>query len=336
MARKNYLAILILLAFNTLTLVSQDLRKYYENVFISEKFIFQNEFDSAFVYYNKANHVRNLFLQDAYNADLTSVKIGEYTHANLYIKKMIQKGISYKYFKKDTNFINLVKSKYWDEDVFNDVKPLYNVNLHNFLLNLLEKDQDCRKSNIDEKLRIDVDIAIGRIIDSLFATYGYLSEELIGVFPKDNEHFPIGWSPLDVILIHQVKLFNSKYKDFFEKSVLDGSMENKVLAMHSTNFLNDSNYIFKCFYLGNCDVLKIGKHYFTCGEDLEILVNKNRLRIFMPPLSHSIKSVQLKLLYSDFKIGYKPAVYENLDEFKIDKKIEETKKDYKIIELQTH
>ena len=28
--------------------------------------------------------------------------------------------------------------------------------------------------------------------------------------------------------------------------------------------------------------------------------------------------------------------YENLDEFKIDKKIEETKKDYKIIELQTH
>ncbi|MBK6497110.1 MAG: hypothetical protein IPG00_02660 [Saprospiraceae bacterium] len=154
MARKNYLAILILLAFNTLTLVSQDLRKYYENVFISEKFIFQNEFDSAFVYYNKANHVRNLFLQDAYNAALTSVKIGEYTHANLYIKKMIQKGISYKYFKKDTNFINLVKSKYWDEDVFNDVKPLYNVNLHNFLLNLLEKDQDCRKSNIDEKIEL--------------------------------------------------------------------------------------------------------------------------------------------------------------------------------------
>ena len=53
----------------------------------------------------------------------------------------------------------------------------------------------------------------------------------------------------------------------------------------------------------------------------------------MPPLSHSIKSVQLKLLYSDFKIGYKPAEYENSDESKIEKKIEETKKDYKIIDL---
>ena len=56
----------------------------------------------------------------------------------------------------------------------------------------------------------------------------------------------------------------------------------------------------------------------------------------MTPLAHSMKAARLRLLYSDFKIGYKPAEYENSDESKIEKKIEETKKDYKIIELQTH
>lgn len=297
----------------TLDFNTDKIKTYYKFTYLAEKSIYESRFDSAVYYYKIANSHHKLFKIDCYNSLMSAVKSNDITSSIKFIEILLEKGISLEYFLKNDIFYGITNSKEWMIFLKKEIKPTYNQDLSNYILALFDLDQKFRKDDIiHHDTLIKIDIYISDQLDSLFAQYGYLSEDLVGTFQEQKDVFPIGWSPLDVILIHQVKFFKNKYKIFFESAVLNGKMRNSVLLSHATNFGQDSQYLFRCFYYGIGDILKIGNKCFTCGKNLEDKVNFNRRRIFYPPLNHSIRGTALKKELSQFYLASNPLNYTEL------------------------
>ncbi|MBP6235980.1 MAG: hypothetical protein KA270_11930 [Saprospiraceae bacterium] len=314
MSKNLILLIIFFIIFNGFTLYSEQfIANYYSNVNKAELLIIQAKYKEAVKHYKKAEKYRNLFAKDAFNACLASVQINNFGATAHFAENLLKKGVDSSFFKMNFEFENFVKSKDWQLLTRKRIQCEIDFNIRNYILNLLEKDQNPRLNNLDILERVKVDLEIGKIMDSLFLKYGYLNEELIGIFPEKPDEFPRGWSPLDIILIHQVKLDKSKFKSLFEKYVHHGKMHNTKLAMHSTNFDNDSFYLFRCFNFGMGDFIKIGQDVFTCGDDLEKLINNNRQRIHLPNLAFSIISADFRKRNTKFILGAKPMFYTDLD-----------------------
>lgn len=314
MKNNPILLIIFFIVFNGFTYHSEQLiADYYSNVNKAESLIIEAKYKEAVKHYYKAEKYRNLFAKDAFNACLASVQINKFSATAHFAENLLKKGLDSTFFKLNFEFSNFVKSKEWQIITRKAIQCEIDFNIRNYILNLIEKDQKPRINNLDIHERINVDIEIGKIVDSLFLRHGYLSEEVIGIFPEEPDKFPKGWSPLDIILIHQVKLNNSKFKSLFETYVHQGKMQNSLLAMHSTNFDNDSFYLFRCFNFGIGDFMTIGQDVFSCGEDLEKIINNNRKRIYLPNFAFSILSADFRKKNTKFILGAKPLLYTDLN-----------------------
>lgn len=302
-----------------------NIEKYYQNIYLAEKLIMSDNIDSAVYHFKNASYQHRLFSKHAFNACIAATKVNDMKFAVENAELLISRGLSPDVFIFDNSFASLVVTKEWDRMEMKGVKPIYNNRLRSFIINLHIEDQEYRRTGMYEEKRIQVDYKIERIMDSLFLVYGYLSEDIIGIFQNDDQKFDTGWSPFDVIMIHQVKLRPTKHKRFFEESVSNGSMANTVLSMHSTNFDGDSSYLFRCFFFGIADIQSVGEDWFSCGEELEKIVNLNRERIFMPNLNHSIKSAYFRDKKTPYLIGKGPIFFsdmsdEQLEELRVELK----------------
>ena len=301
------------LLVNMLVLYGQSLsqrdsvRLYYHHIMLAEQKIMDEQIDSSLWNYNVASKYHKPFMTDAYNALVASVIMADTVSSLRYVGILVSKGIALEYFISHRLFSNMVGSSSFIKYLSQNPESKFNQKLASYISELLQLDQKVRKvpDPYSDSTMYKTDLYIGHEMDSLFALYGYLSEDLVGVFQKTFEKLPLSWNTLDIIMIHQVKNEPAKYKMFFEDAVLDGKMKNSVLTTHAVNFGFDSTYLFKCFYFGMGDLLRVGDRYFTCGKELESLIDYNRARVYLPPLAHTIRASKYRLRNDSFLIGVK-------------------------------
>ena len=300
-------------------------RMYYHHTLIAEQKIMDDQIDSSLWNYNEASKYHKPFMADAYNGLVASIKVKDTKSSLRYIDILVSKGISPEFFIKDGLFNDITTSyafvDFWEKE------PEYNEELYYAITELYHLDQKVRKvpDPLSDSTMYKTDLYIGKEIDSLFALYGYLSEDMVSVFQEDPTKLPLGFGgDLAIILIHQVKMNPHKYKRFFEDAVLDGKMKNTALAMQAVNFGFDSTYLFKCFYFGIGDILRVGDRYFTCGKELESLIDHNRERVYLPPLSHTIRINNFKFKNTPFLLYTNSMYRDNLtSQESIDKLVKE-------------
>lgn len=319
---KNLWILLIISFISSLPLAAQDdeninfVQLYYQNTTKAELKVMNNEIDSTLYFYQQSSQYLNPFWSDAYNASVAAVMVDDISAAIKFIHIMVLKGIPLSYFENNNFFKNVTESPQWHEYLNTKPKPSYNAELRDFIIKMFIEDQNVRHEHDGDEVAYNTWIALDRLherqIDSLFTKYGYPSEDLIGIFPEGNDSLPKGWDKLDIIMIHLCKLERSKYKQPFEKYILESKMKNTLMFTHAVNFDIDSNYMFKCLYNGITDILRIDDTYMTCGSELEILINKNRSRLYLYDLQHTIKKASFGLKKSNFKIGTRPANFPDL------------------------
>jgi hypothetical protein len=142
-----------------------------------------------------------------------------------------------------------------------------------------------------------------QIIDSLHFQYGYLNEDVIGLFPQ-TDSISRENSPYSIILIHCCKNRPEFYGEWLSKEALAGRMNNLELMSHSKNFAADQKFHFHLLNEGGADYWLIGDYVFTGGPDLVKKVNINRAVYHMPPISHTYRSMMYYQFHNTaFRIG---------------------------------
>jgi hypothetical protein len=136
-----------------------------------------------------------------------------------------------------------------------------------------------------------------------------------------------GWTPLDIIMIHQIKLKPTDYISILEDGIKEGKVENIIFAMHSKNFPLDSANIFACLRESGSVIVRVLDDFFTCCCYEEAIIDKNRARIFLPTLKEQRRKIEFKMRKDKrFILGSGVAEYtsgkgkEDLEKIKIELK----------------
>jgi hypothetical protein len=285
--------------------------QYYNYVQEAHTSIVANNYSLALASYQQATRYLSPFGTDSYNACLCAIRCQRFGEAIPFADQLIRKGVPLSFFIQNTKLNPLTQQAVWRDYLNTQPKPTLDSALRERLEQLLELDQRYRKDNLRFQDSIQVvDAYLEKEMDTIFTTYGYPSEHLIGVWIVVDTVLSGNWSPFDVLLIHQIKRKNQKYIDFLEQSVWKGLMKNTVFVMQSTNFAENPAYEFKCMQAGNTDVIRVGDELYTCCCEKEQLINQNRERLFLSPLEYSLKMMDYRLSEgNDFLLGNTPSFY---------------------------
>lgn len=304
---------------------------YYQLIQVANLQIAEAKYDSALFYYEKASNYLLPFSSDSYNACLCAIECKKYPSALFFAAGLVAKGVSLRFFEKNKKTQILTEQPLWNDFLATKPTAQFNKSLRGKIEQLLELDQKFRRDNLRylDSLKL-VDEQIELALDTLLNQYGYPSEQLIGIWPVGDTLLYGGWSPWDVLLIHQIKKKTTKYIQFLEKSFYAGLMQRGDFVMQSMNFAADNRYVFRCFRAGNTDVIRVSDELYTCCCEEERLINANRSRIFLPSLSYSLKMMDYRLTHGDFFLlgslpSYYPYVIEPIEIEKLKQELKEQK-----------
>jgi hypothetical protein len=285
--------------------------QYYSHCQQARTSIVAKNYPLALASYQQAARYLSPFGTDSYNACLCAIRCQRFEEAIPFADQLIRKGVPLSFFLQNSKLNPLTQQSVWNDYRNTQPKPTIDTALRERLEQLLELDQRYRKDDLRyrDSIRV-VDAHIEQEMDTIFTTYGYPSERLIGVWIVVDTVLSGNWSPFDVLLIHQIKRNNQKYIDFLEQSVLKGLMQNTVFVMHSTNFAKNPAYEFRCMKAGNTDVIRVADELYTCCCEQEQLMNRNRNRLFLSPSEHTLKMMDYQLNEGDdFSVGRTPSFY---------------------------
>ncbi|MEN9610825.1 MAG: hypothetical protein RLZZ628_1639 [Bacteroidota bacterium] len=307
--------------------------RYYTYVQQAQTSIVAKNYPLALASYQQAALYLSPFGTDSYNACLCAIRCQRFEEAIPFADQLIRKGVPLSFFIKNSKLNPLTQQSVWNDYRNTQPKPTLDTALRERLEQLLELDQRYRKDDLytRDSIRV-VDAHIEKEMDTIFKTYGYPSERLIGVWIVVDTVLSGNWSPFDVLLIHQIKRKNQKYIDFLEKSVLKGLMQNTVFVMHSTNFAENPAYEFRCMKAGNTDVIRVADELYTCCCEQEQLMNRNRKRLFLSPSEHTLKMMDYQLNEGDdFIVGRTPSFYPDVVKLDAINKLKKELKEEKFI-----
>lgn len=290
---------------------NDSVRQYYQLIETAQLKIVASKYDSALFTYKSAMNYMDLYNKDSYNALLCALKCKRYKDAVLFASQLVEKGVPVSFFNKSEKTKILTLQKEWKDYLKTNPAAKYNADLRNRLEQLLVLDQKFRGDNLKYRDSIrQTDDYICKEISAIFDQYGYPSEKLIGVWVANDTLIDVSWNPLDIILIHQIKRDPTRFVDFLEKSVYNGSMKNSVFSMHTVNFLPGDRYLFRCMQSGNTDVIRVGNDLYTCCCIKVQLINANRERYFLSSLDYDLSLMNYRLAKGGyFKLGSTPSFY---------------------------
>jgi hypothetical protein len=270
---------------------------YYRLVNNAELAITEQKFADALQQYRAAAKHRTPFAYDAHNAVLCAAETGDYDVATDFAEVLLNKGVPAVFFDQ-AKFGKLAASKTWRQYLQRRTRrgraPKLDTALRTRLDSLLALDQKFRSNNLlyaDSIARVDSIINLE--LRSIFSRFGYPSEERVGVYMTNDSTFYLT-APIDFLLIHMMKNGHRDMIPRLLEFVHSGDMAAVKLVTLSAYFGGDPAYIYGCNNNNQVVIVQIKDELYTCSEEKEALVNKNRANIYL----ESVADLKRKIDYN--------------------------------------
>lgn len=294
---------------------------YYAYTNKAELCITDSKYLEAIDLYQKAFKTKhNGFSKDHYNAALCAALTGKYYLANLYVKKILNRGYPIDSLSTSRSLKSFRQTKYWKSIVreYPTILKRYRDSTNKILADSLDllyyRDQLYRTKLGKYKLYGDtirkIDIENDRLLRNIIATYGYPNEKIIG-----SEKSLSPRKDFDLIIWHQTSLnFIYDYSSLLIKEVNRGNIDPHRAAELIDNQRSDmSLYGTELFYRCTCDdgcsedinrIIKNKLYYFTISEKRLTTLNQNRKQIHLETIEEYRKKVLFNLRDRRFAFFY--------------------------------
>ena len=295
--KKILISLFVLISLNIFG--QNNYKDYYNYRYKAENQIFNNDFDSALYYYDKAfSTVDYIIVRELYNVSvIAAIK----KDSSLFVSTMckaISQGLELstgiakknKYIRKYNKKLNFVLNTKYDS-CHAIYLETYNLGLKDKLVKMETADQKCRKAkpfSWDSIIKVD-SINIMKL-KAIINEYGFPGEEVIGYC---NEGYFIGF-PTDIIVHHssEVDLSDSLIINAIYKGRYSPYQYAMRYDYHHTNYTNkikeDERDSVKAYYILFSSRLK------DADKKTISIVNNWRSEILLNTVEHTFKRKKFK------------------------------------------
>jgi hypothetical protein len=225
--------------------------QYGKLIYEAETLITEEKYQEAVTTYDKAYRVNNyMFAIDIENSLIANIQIKDWEKAAFWSEKLMLKGVEKNFF--DSNrFVEFRKTSAWNKllsrynDIRTEFKKGYNQVLVDELTALLEE-----YNSENEQPEINTVEVLDSITDrfiKLIQTYGFPSEEKIGVYVYD--HFNLSEVPaigFDIWFWDSDAINSSLHRDDILTSIAEKAIEDLLLresVYYNSNGANHLNFV---------------------------------------------------------------------------------------------
>jgi hypothetical protein len=272
---------------------SNNVKKYYNNIWKAQNYLLENNYDNAAKFYKKALNIdTNLFFEtDLINAAFSAYKTND-TALYQFCKT--------KFLKEPSN--KKIEIIFQDGNAFNLKDSTYNITspVDNFIDSLLKVDQEIRFAKYKFGKQLYCEDNKKEIIKIDSSNYITILRNL----PKLNTRLNLySQRKLDVLIIHFLQWGFSSILDSLKQNVLSGLLDNRVYSQWCDDIITNFplfwgyKYQFDGIY-GTKNPFLVGDYaiyYFNHRKDKKLVsvrkINQNRASIYLNPISEHFKAV---------------------------------------------
>jgi hypothetical protein len=179
------------------------IRSYNKYINLAELAITDSAYKKAGCFYDTAFVIRaNPFAKDLYNAAVCNALLNEYSKCNAKLLTLLEKGLDTSVVADNIAFRAFLNSKEGRKILKEPVVPAYNTHLRHIYDSLQIADQYFRNKKPREYMKFygdtvcAIDASNVKYMNKLILTYGWPSEDLIGIMNLNQQ-------PFDIIITHQ-------------------------------------------------------------------------------------------------------------------------------------